>query len=97
MPASLIFDPDSFYFGVLPVIAETAKGFGVPAIEIGRAALLGQMTMGFPISPLTGSTFLLIGLSGVELGEHQKKTIPYAFAITIVMLITAVLIGVIKF
>ncbi|MBC2460105.1 CitMHS family transporter [Clostridium beijerinckii] len=97
MPASLIFDPDSFYFGVLPVIAETAKGFGVPAIEIGRAALLGQMTTGFPISPLTGSTFLLIGLSGVELGEHQKKTIPYAFAVTIVMLITAVFIGVIKF
>lgn len=97
MPASLIFDPDSFYFGVLPTIAAAAKAFGVPAVEIGRAALLGQMTTGFPVSPLTGSTFLLIGLAGVELGEHQKKTIPYAFAVTIVMLITAVIIKVIRF
>ena len=96
MPASLLFDPDSFYFGVLPVLASTAEAFGIPAIEVGRAAILGQMTTGFPISPLTGSTFLLIGLSGVDFGEHQKKTIPYAFATTIVMLIVSIIIGVIS-
>lgn len=65
------------------------------AIDVGRAAIIGQMTTGFPVSPLTGSTFLLIGLTGVDLGEHQKKTIPYAFLTTIVMLVVAVIIGVI--
>lgn len=93
MPASLLFDPDSFYFGIMPIIANTAQEFGGSAIDVGRAAILGQMTTGFPVSPLTGSTFLLIGLTGVELGEHQKKTIPYAFFTTIVMLIVAVIIG----
>ncbi len=93
MPLSLVFDPDSFYFGVLPVLSSTAAQFGVAAVDVGRAAILGQMTTGFPVSPLTGSTFLLIGLSGVDLGEHQKKTIPFAFLTTIVMLIVAVVIG----
>ena len=93
MPASLLFDPDSFYFGILPILSNTAAQFDIPAFAVGRAAVLGQMTTGFPVSPLTGSTFLLIGLTGVELGEHQKKTIPYAFLATIVMLVVAVITG----
>ncbi|GAA0124037.1 MAG: citrate:proton symporter [Clostridium argentinense] len=96
MPASLLFDPDSFYFGVLPVLTSSAKQFGVQEIMVGRAAILGQMTTGFPISPLTASTFLLTGLAGIDFGEHQKKTIPYAFACTIVMLIVAIVLRIIS-
>jgi citrate-Mg2+:H+ or citrate-Ca2+:H+ symporter, CitMHS family len=96
MPASLLFDPDSFYFGVLPLLGKTASHFNIAAIEVGRAAIIGQMTTGFPISPLTGSTFLLIGLTGVDLGEHQRKTIPLAFLVSMVMLIISLLIGVIN-
>ncbi len=97
MPMSLLFDPDSFYFGVMPVLTSTASQFGVDPIMVGRAAIMGQMTTGFPVSPLTASTFLLIGLAGVDLGDHQKKTIPYAFLITIVMLTVAIVTGVITF
>ena len=93
MPASLLFDPDSFYYGVLPVLASTAAGFGVAAADVGRAAILGQMTVGFPISPLTASTCLLIGLAGVDFGEHQKKTIPVAWAVSLVMLVVALVTG----
>ena len=93
MPASLLFDPDSFYYGVLPVLAQTAEGFGVVGADVGRAAILGQMTVGFPISPLTASTFLLVGLSGVDFGEHQKKTIPLAWLVSLVMVVVAVIIG----
>lgn len=97
MPASLLFDPDSFYFGILPLVAATTTHFGGDTIEVGRAAIMGQMTTGFPISPLTGATFLLIGLTGVDLGDHQKKTIPYAFLITMVILSVSLIIGAITF
>jgi CitMHS family citrate-Mg2+:H+ or citrate-Ca2+:H+ symporter len=93
MPASLLFDPDSYYFGVLPVLASASEALGVPGVEVARAAILGQMTTGFPVSPLTASTFLLVGLAGVDLGDHQRKTIPFAFAITILMTIVAVITG----
>jgi CitMHS family citrate-Mg2+:H+ or citrate-Ca2+:H+ symporter len=93
MPASLLFDPDSFYFGVLPVLGNTADGLGVEGINVARAAILGQMTTGFPVSPLTPATFLLVGLAGVDFGEHQKKTIPLAFAVTVVMLIVCWITG----
>jgi CitMHS family citrate-Mg2+:H+ or citrate-Ca2+:H+ symporter len=94
MPLSLLFDPDSFYLGVLPVVAEAAGTFGVPAMQVGQAALLGQMTTGFPVSPLTPATFLVVGLTGIELGEHQRFTGPWLFAATVVMTAAAVLIGV---
>ncbi len=96
MPASLLFDPSSFYFGVLPVLAEAGVSYGVPAVEVARAAFLGQMNMGFPISPLTGGTFLLVALAGIDLGEHQKKTFPYAFLVTLIMLAVSIAIGVVS-
>lgn len=95
MPMSLLFDPDSFYFGVLPVLSSAAAQFGIDPLMVGRASIIGQMTTGFPVSPLTAATFLLTGLTGVDLGDHQKKTIPLAFLVTIVMLIVSLTIGVI--
>jgi citrate-Mg2+:H+ or citrate-Ca2+:H+ symporter, CitMHS family len=94
MPLSLLFDPDSFYLGALPVIAEVGRALGVPPSQMGQAALLGQMTTGFPVSPLTPATFLVVGLTGIELGEHQRFTMPWLFAASIVMTIAAVLFGV---
>ncbi|MBW8801150.1 MAG: citrate transporter, partial [Streptomyces sp.] len=93
MPLSLVFTPDAYYFGVLPVLAETANGFGTDPAEVARAAILGQMTTGFPLSPLTASTFILVGMSGVPLGEHQRFIFRWAFATTLVMTAGALVTG----
>ena len=96
MPLSLLFDPDSFYFGVLPVVAETTRLLGVAPEHVAHGALVGQMTLGFPVSPLTPATFLLVGLTGVELGAHQRFTIPLLWATSIVMAVALVFTGVIS-
>ncbi|GAB2551577.1 CitMHS family transporter [Spirosoma aerophilum] len=93
MPASLLFTPDAYYFGVVPILSQTATQFGIDPLEIGRAALLGQMTVGFPVSPLTASTFLLVGLADVDLGDHQKFILKWAFGTTLVMTLAALLTG----
>ncbi len=96
MPLSLLFDPDSFYFGILPVLAETARASGVDPLHMGQAAVLGQMTTGFPISPLTPATFIVTGLAGVELRDHQKFAGPFLFAASVLMTLVAVLLGVFR-
>ena len=94
MPLSLVFDPDSFYFGVLPVLAEAARALGIPPVQMAQASVLGQMTTGFPVSPLTPATFLIVGLAGIELRDHQKFAFPFLFAASVVMTVVSVGIGV---
>jgi CitMHS family citrate-Mg2+:H+ or citrate-Ca2+:H+ symporter len=97
MPLSLVFDPDSYYYGIMPVIAHTGELLNVPAIQVAQASVLGQMTTGFPVSPLTPATFLLCSLTGVDLADHQKFSIPVLWAASVIMTFAAVLTGVFPF
>lgn len=93
MPLSLALPPDAFYFGVLPVLAETAASHGVDPVLVGRGAILGQTTTGFPLSPFVSATYVLLGLCGVSLGAHQRFTFGWAFGTTLVMTAVAAATG----
>lgn len=95
MPLSVFFDPDSFYFGVLPVLANAASSAGVHPVTVAQSALLGLHTTGFPVSPLTPATYLVVGLSEISLAQHQRFSIPFLFAASLFMTITAVLLRII--
>ncbi|MFD7512459.1 CitMHS family transporter [Streptomyces sp. NPDC059853] len=95
VPLSLLFGPDAYYFGVLPVLMGVGEQFGVDGVAIAQASLLGEETVGFPVSPLTGSFFLLVGLAQVDIGRHIRHMIGWSWLVSVVMLAFAVATGVI--
>lgn len=84
IPLTFIMTNDAFYFGVLPILSETAGHFGVEPVQMARAALVGQSL--HQSSPLVASFLLLIGLANVSLGDHFKKVIWRGGIVALVML-----------
>ena len=76
------------------MLAEAAGTLGVAPVSMAQAAVLGQMTTGFPISPLTPATFLVVGLAGIELRDHQRFCFPWLFGASVLMTVVATAIGV---
>ncbi|HRP74689.1 MAG TPA: CitMHS family transporter [Xanthomonadaceae bacterium] len=92
MPFTFFISNDAFYYGVMPVLSEAAQSYGITPVEMARASLIGQPV--HLLSPLVPSTYLLVGLAGVEFGDHQRYTIKWAVAICMVLLAVALLLGV---
>jgi CitMHS family citrate-Mg2+:H+ or citrate-Ca2+:H+ symporter len=84
IPMTFFTSNDAFYFGVLPVLNETASHFGITSQQMASASLVGQPL--HQSSPLVASFLLLVGLAKVELGDHAKKTIWRAVVVGLVML-----------
>jgi CitMHS family citrate-Mg2+:H+ or citrate-Ca2+:H+ symporter len=95
MPLTFFMSNDAYYFGILPLLTHAAGVYGIDSAQMGMASLLGQPV--HLLSPLVPSTYLLVGLAGVNFGDHQRYTLKWAIGSTLVMLATALIIGVIRF
>jgi CitMHS family citrate-Mg2+:H+ or citrate-Ca2+:H+ symporter len=84
IPFTFFISNDAFYYGVVPILAEAAGRFGISPAEIGRASLIGQPV--HLLSPLVPSTYLLVGLVRVELGDHQRFTLSWTLLSSLIML-----------
>ncbi|WP_458113745.1 CitMHS family transporter [Arthrobacter sp. R1-13] len=91
IPMTFFMSNDAFYFGVLPVLAETASHYGISAADMARASITGQP---FHLqSPLVPAILLLVSLAKVDLGDHHKKVLWRTAVISLVMLGVGVLTG----
>jgi CitMHS family citrate-Mg2+:H+ or citrate-Ca2+:H+ symporter len=84
MPFTFFMSNDAFYFGVLPILTEAASQYGVTAVEMARASLVGQPV--HLLSPLVPSTYLLVGLAGVDFADHQRFTLKWAVLVSMVLM-----------
>ena len=92
LPMTFFISNDAFYFGVVPILAEAASHYGISKEAIGSASLIGQPF--HLLSPLVPSTYLLVSLAGVEFGDHQRFTWPWAVATCAVLGVAAAVLGV---
>jgi citrate-Mg2+:H+ or citrate-Ca2+:H+ symporter, CitMHS family len=93
IPFTFFISNDAFYYGVLPILAKAGEAYGISAAEMGRAAIIGQPV--HLLSPLVPSTYLLVGLVGIEFGDHQRFTLKWCLLTSLVMLAAGVLTAVI--
>ncbi|MBW9052364.1 CitMHS family transporter [Rhizobium mesosinicum] len=90
-PFTFFLSNDAFYFGVVPVLAEAGRAYGIAPEVIARASLIGQPL--HQLSPLVAAGYVLIGLAEVELGDHQRFSIKWAVLLAFLMLLAALLTG----
>lgn len=93
IPFTFFLSNDAYYFGILPIIVATGHELGIAPEILGRASLIGQGS--HLLSPLVPSTYLLVSLAGVEFSDHLKYTLKWALGSSIIMLVSALILGII--
>ena len=93
IPLTFVLSNDAFYFGVVPVIAQTAAHYGVEPVVIARASLLALPLHG--LSPLIAAIYLVSSLLGVEVGAMQRFGLKWAALLTLILIAAATVTGVI--
>lgn len=94
VPIGILLGTDSFFFGVVPIAISLGENFGIKPIDMANAMLIGK-NYGVLVTPHAATTYLAIGLAGVELKELLYYCTPRLWLLAIVSLISAVLLGVI--
>ncbi|MHC2185238.1 CitMHS family citrate-Mg2+:H+ or citrate-Ca2+:H+ symporter [Rathayibacter agropyri] len=95
IPMTFFMSNDAFYYGILPVLSESAANYGISPVEMARASITGQ-----PVhlqSPLVPAILLLVSLAAVNLGDHHRKVLWRAVIVSLVMLAVGVVVGSIPF
>lgn len=92
IPGTFFLSNDAFYFGVLPVLAETGAAYGFTPLQIGIASTMGQAF--HLLSPLVAFIYLLLQITEVDMGEWQKHAAKWSIGTFIIFVLAAAITGV---
>lgn len=91
IPLSFFMSNDAYFFGILPVLAESAAQYGIHANEIARAGVIGQMA--HSIGPASAPLWVLLGLLKTDLGSFQRFALLWVLGVSLAFVAMAVLTG----
>ncbi|WP_432513200.1 CitMHS family transporter [Kineococcus sp. SYSU DK001] len=94
IPLSFFMSNDAYFFGILPVLAESASSYGIHPMEIARAGVVGQMA--HMIGPASAPLWVLLGLLKKELGDFQRFAFGWVLLMSLVFTGFCVLTGAIS-
>ncbi|HES7343232.1 TPA: citrate transporter [Streptococcus pyogenes] len=90
-PGTFFISNDGFYYGILPVLAEAGAEYGFSNMAMALASLMGQAF--HLLSPLVAFIYLLLRLTGLDMGEWQKEAAKYALIIFVIFVVTIIAMG----
>lgn len=90
-PGTFFISNDGFYFGVMPALAEAGYAYGFTNLQMALASLMGQAF--HLLSPLTAFIYLLLRLTGQDLGEWQRAAGKWAACIFVIFVVTIMATG----
>jgi CitMHS family citrate-Mg2+:H+ or citrate-Ca2+:H+ symporter len=92
IPGTFFLSNDAFYFGVLPVLAQTGAAYGFTPLQIGIASTMGQAF--HLLSPLVAFIYLLLQITEVDMGEWQRYVAKWSIGTFILFVLAAAVTGV---
>lgn len=91
VPGTFALSNDAFYLGVLPILARTGEGYGFSTMDVAVASTTGQAF--HLLSPLVGFIYLLLHLTGVDMGAWQRTSAKWAIGTFLIFLFSAATFG----
>lgn len=91
VPGTFFLTNDGFYYGVLIPFAEIGRQYGFTDMQMALASLMGQAF--HLLSPLVAFIYLLLRLTGLDMGEWQRESAKYAAVVFVIFVVTIVLMG----
>ncbi len=94
VPIGMLLGTDSYFFGLLPLAIGVGKEYGIDPVNLSKALLIGK-NYGVLVTPHAATTYLAIGLAGIEIKELFKVCAPWLWFLGIVSLFIAIIMGVV--
>ena len=94
IPIGMVLGTDSFFFGFVPLAMSAGQNFGIDPLNMAKTLLIGK-NYGVLVTPHAATTYLAIGLAGVELKDHLKYCTFWLWILGVISMVIALIMGII--